>query len=160
MKYVTENIIIVGSPQNYPTYNHVVSDLFIQKTPLVGIYSGLKASSSWYNLVVGCDMPFLKVELIKYMVQKINANHIIMPRHNNKYIEPLCSIYSKDCLHVMKKNILNGNLSIREILPHCKVKFIDEKEIKRYDPCLSSFFNINYLKDLSDADKLLKNNPG
>ena len=155
---VGDNIIIVGPPEKYPSYKQVVPDLFNQRGLLVGLYSGLKASASQYNLVVGCDMPFLKLELLQYMRDKIDSNDIIIPRYAKSYIEPLCAIYSKDCLEIMKRNIEAGILSIRRVFPYLKVKYIEEKEIKRVDPELNSFFNINYKEDFVRAEELIKGN--
>ena len=155
---VGDNIIIVGPPERYPSYKKVVPDLFNQKGLLVGLYSGLKASASRHNLVVGCDMPFLKVELLQYMGDKIDSNDIIIPRYAKSYLEPLCAIYSKDCLEVMRRNIEAGILSIRRIFPYLKVKYIEEKEIKRVDPKFNSFFNINFKEDFIRAEELIKGN--
>ncbi|GAI80602.1 unnamed protein product [marine sediment metagenome] len=155
---VGDNITIVGPPEKYPSYKQVVPDLFNQRGLLVGLYSGLKTSVSQYNLVVGCDMPFLKVELLQYMRDKIDSNDIIIPRYAKSYIEPLCAIYSKDCLEVMKRNIKAGILSVRKIFPYLKVKYIEEKEIKRVDPELNSFFNVNYKEDFIRAEELIKGN--
>lgn len=153
-----DNIIIVGPPEKYPSYKQVVPDLFNQRGLLVGLYSGLKVSASRYNLVVGCDMPFLKVELLQYMADKTDSNDIIIPRYAKSYVEPLCAIYSKACLEIMKRNIESGILSIRKVFPYLKVKYIEEKEIKRVDPELNSFFNINYKEDFIGAEKLIKRN--
>jgi molybdopterin-guanine dinucleotide biosynthesis protein A len=159
LKHIVEdNIIIVGPPEKHPSCKQVVPDLFNQKGLMVGLYSGLKASTSQYNLVVGCDMPFLKVELLQYIEEKIDSNDIIIPRYAKSYIEPLCAIYSKDCLEIMKRNIEAGILSIRKVFPYVKVKYIDEKEIKSVDPELNSFFNINYKEDFIRAEELIKGN--
>lgn len=155
-RIVGDNIIIVGPPEKYPSYKQVVPDLFNQRGLLVGLYSGLKSSASRYNLVVGCDMPFLKVELLQYMRDKMDSNDIIIPRYAKSYIEPLCAIYSKDCLSVMERNIEAGILSIRRIFPYLKVRYIEEKEIKRVDSELNSFFNINYKEDFIRAEELIK----
>ena len=155
---VGDNVIIVGPPEKYPSYKKVVPDLFNQKGLLVGLYSGLKASDSRYNLVVGCDMPFLKLELLQYMKDKMDSNDIIIPRYAKSYIEPLCAIYNKDCLKVIERNIKAEILSIRRIFPYLKVRYIEEKEIKRVDPELNSFFNINYKEDFNRAEELIKGN--
>jgi molybdopterin-guanine dinucleotide biosynthesis protein A len=157
LKHIVEdNIIIVGPPEKHPSCKQVVPDLFNQKGLMVGLYSGLKASTSQYNLVVGCDMPFLKVELLQYIEEKIDSNDIIIPRYAKSYIEPLCAIYSKDCLEIMKRNIEAGILSIRKVFPYLKVKYIEEKEIKSVDPELNSFFNINYKEDFIRAEELIR----
>ena len=65
-----EQIIIVTADAEYilpelkitPTPK-IVTDIYPGKGPLVGIYSGIRASESRYNLVVACDMPFLNQDL-------------------------------------------------------------------------------------------------
>jgi molybdopterin-guanine dinucleotide biosynthesis protein A len=151
-----ENIIIVGSKEKYPNFKRVVEDIFPQRGPLGGVFSGLKASTSQYNLVVGCDMPFLKVELLQYMRDKISSNDIIIPRYAKNYIEPLCAIYSKKCLEIIEKNIQSGILSVRRIFPHLRIKFIEEEEIKKFDPKFYSFFNLNFKHDFKKAEELIK----
>jgi len=155
-RVVGDNIIIVGPPERYLSYKQVVPDLFSQKGPLVGIYSGLKASSSQYNLVVGCDMPFLEVKLLQYMTKIINSNDIVIPHYNDSYIEPLCAIYSKRCLETIERNLAEHIFSVRAIFPHLKVKFVEDEEIKKYDPKFYSFFNVNFKHDFRKAEELIK----
>ena len=150
------NIIIVGPPEKYPSYKQVVPDLFHQRGPLAGIYSGLKASPTFYNLIVGCDMPFLETELIWYMWGNIYSEDIIIPRYGKDYVEPLLAIYSKSCLEVMEKNLKRDILPVRLIFPYLKVKYIEDKEIIKFDPKHLSFFNINFKKDLIKAEKLIR----
>ncbi|PIX35341.1 MAG: molybdenum cofactor guanylyltransferase [Candidatus Infernicultor aquiphilus] len=151
-----EDIIIVGSKEKYSNFKRVFKDIFPQKGPLGGIFSGLKASTSQYNLLVGCDMPFIEVKLLQYMIENINTYDMVIPCHGKGLIEPLCAIYSKSCLEVIERNIKAGVLSVREIFPHLKVKFIKEEEIKRFDAGLYSFFNINFKGDFTKAEELIK----
>ncbi|MHC2995150.1 MAG: molybdenum cofactor guanylyltransferase [Candidatus Atribacteria bacterium] len=154
---VGDNIIIVGPPKKYPSYKQVVPDLFPQRCPLVGIYSGLKVSPSQYNLVVGCDMPFLETELLWYMRKNIDYEDIIIPRYGKDYIEPLLAIYSKSCLEIMQKNLKRDILPVRLIFPYLKVKYIEDEEIIKFDPKYLSFFNINFKKDLIKSEELIRN---
>jgi len=151
-----DNIIIVGPPDKYPSYKQVVPDLFSHRGPLVGIYSGLKASPTFYNLIVGCDMPFLETELLWYMWKNIGSEDIIIPRYGKDYIEPLLAIYSKSCLEIMEKNLKRDILSVRLIFPYLKVKYIEDEEIIKFDPKYLSFFNINFKKDLIKAEELIR----
>lgn len=153
---VGDNIIIVGPPDKYPPYKQVVPDLFPHRGPLVGIYSGLKASLTFYNLIVGCDMPFLQKELLWYMWENIESEDIIIPRYGKDYIEPLLAIYSKSCLEIMEKNLKRDILPVRLIFPYLKVKYIEDEEIIKFDPKRLSFFNINFKKDLIKAEELIR----
>jgi len=151
-----DNIIIVGPPEKYPSYKQVVPDLFPQRGPLAGIYSGLKASPTFYNLIVGCDMPFLETELLWYMWENIDSDDIIIPRYGKDYIEPLLAIYSKSCLEIMEKNLKGDILPVRLIFPYLKVKYIEDKEIIKFDPKHLSFFNINFKEDFIRAEELIR----
>jgi molybdopterin-guanine dinucleotide biosynthesis protein A len=102
-------------------------------------------------------MPFLEVKLLKYMAENINSNDIVIPRYGDGYIEPLCAIYSKRCLEAIERNLEENIFSVRAIFPHLKVKFVENEEIKKYDPEFYSFFNINYKKDMIEAEKIVNN---
>ncbi|OFW46544.1 MAG: hypothetical protein A2163_03525 [Actinobacteria bacterium RBG_13_35_12] len=154
--FTKEDIIIVNSKEKYSNFKRVCKDIFPQKGPLGGIFSGLKASTSQYNLVVGCDMPFIEVKLLQYMIENIYTYDMVIPCYSKGLIEPLCAIYSKSCLEVIERNLKAGVLPVREIFPHLKVKFIKEKEIKKFDAELYSFFNINFQGDFTKAEKLIK----
>lgn len=153
---VNNNIIIVSPPKKYSYFPKIVQDIFPQKGPLAGIYSGLKASPTFYNLIVGCDMPFLKTELLWYMWENIDFEDIIVPRYGKDYIEPLLAIYGKSCLEIMEKNLKRNILPVRLIFPYLKVKYIEDEEIIKFDPKYLSFFNINFKKDLIKAEELIR----
>lgn len=149
-----KDILIVGPKKRFPKYERVVEDIYPQKGPLGGIFTGLYHSKSFYNLVIGYDMPFIEPKLIRFMVKKIDNYDAVIPTHSQGLYEPLCAIYSKKCLEIMKRNIKDEKLSVKCIFPFLKIRLIDEKEIKKCDPDLHSFFNINFKGDFARAKKL------
>jgi len=132
-----------------------VEDIFPGKGPLGGIYSGLFFSTCRFNFVLGCDMPFLRWEFIDYMRHLPKNYDILIPSHS-KGIEPLHAIYSRSCLPVIKEKINRGNFKIQSILPHLKVKFIKEKEIRRFSSPEYIFFNVNTRNDLNKAIEIVE----
>jgi len=130
-----------------------VADIYPGKGPLVGIYSGLIASSSSQAIVVGCDTPFLSVGLLEYMTQLGSTFDVVVPRIGKK-VEPLCAVYSKSCLVPMQGLLEQNELKISELFSMVKVKYVEEDEINRFDPEHLSFFNINSQDDLDRARKL------
>jgi molybdopterin-guanine dinucleotide biosynthesis protein A len=134
-----------------------VKDITPHKGPLIGLYSGLIASNSFYNFVVACDMPFLSINLIKYMKDKVGDADVVIPK-TKKGIEPLHAIYSKNCLNIIKKKIdeEKGKFSIHSIFSKLKIKYILEEEILQFSLPELAFFNINTLEDLEKAKRLVK----
>jgi len=153
------DIIIVAAakqslPQliGYPRVRKVI-DAYPGTGPLGGIYSGLAASDSFYNLVVACDMPFLNQALLDYMIQLSVNFDLVIPRLGD-LVEPLHAIYTKECLAPIERLLKQGRLGVRELFTLVKVRYLETDEIDRFDPQHLSFFNINTKADLEMARKL------
>ncbi len=155
--FSTEIIIATARGEAIPCSSAVrmktVADVYPGKGPLVGIYSGLIASSGSRAIVVGCDTPFLSVGLLEYMTQISPTFDIAVPRIKNK-LEPLCAVYSKNCSSPIQKLLEQNELRIDKLFGMVKVKYVEEYEINRFDPEHLSFFNINDQTDLDRARKL------
>jgi len=158
LRLLSEQILIVGSlcrfdlPADWSI--EYKADLYSGKGPLGGIYTGLVASKSLYNLVVACDMPFLNVELFRCIIELSPGFDAVVPRV--KRIEPLHAVYSKSCLDSMKTQLENNQLGIARFLNTINVRYVEEAECRRFDSKLLSFFNINSEADLARANMLAK----
>jgi Molybdopterin-guanine dinucleotide biosynthesis protein A len=152
----TEIIIATAHGKAIPCSSAVeiktVADIYHGKGPLVGIYSGLIASSSSRAIVVGCDTPFLSVGLLEYMTQLCSTFDVVVPRIGKK-VEPLCAVYSKNCLVPMQGLLEQNELRISALFSMVRVRYIEEAEINRFDPEHLSFFNINSQDNLEKARK-------
>jgi len=122
---------------------------------LIGLYTGLKEATSFYSLVVGCDMPYLNVKLLRYIVDAAQGFDAAIPRIG-RFIEPLHAVYSKSCLEPMRSQIDNGNLQISPLVQKVNVRFVEEGEIDRFDPQHLSFVNINSERDLKRAKTVME----
>ena len=139
---------------DYPGFK-LVTDTYPAKGPLGGIYTGLTASDSFYNLVIACDMPFLNQALLRYMIQLSAGFDLVVPRVGD-LVEPLHAIYSKSCLAPMKGLLDRGNLRVSALFELVKVRYVEADEIDSFDPKHLSFFNINTRADLEMAQQLIR----
>ena len=120
LSFFSRDIIIVTAAKQFPSQFigypklRIVTDAYPGKGPLGGIYTGLAASDSFYNLVVACDMPFLNQALLDYMIQISASFDLIVPRLGNM-LEPLHAVYSKGCLAPVECLLKQGNPSVREL---------------------------------------------
>jgi molybdenum cofactor guanylyltransferase len=140
---------------NYPGLR-IIEDIYPGKGTIGGIYTGLTASETFYNLVVACDMPFIKLDLMRYMIDQAEGYDVVIPKTNNQILEPLHAIYSRNCLSPLEFLIKQGRLSVLELYPMVRVKYIDESEITKFDPEHISFFNINTESDLNAGKELAR----
>ena len=152
-----EIIIATAHGEEVPCSSDVrlrtVADIYPGKGPLAGIYSGLVAASSRRAIVVSCDTPFLSVGLLEYMTQTCPGADIVVPRIKEK-IEPLCAVYSRNCVDPIRELLEQNELKIIELYPMVTVRHIEEAEIDVFDPEHLSFFNINSQVDLDKARRL------
>src|SRR3989338_6940699 len=138
LRKIFEKIIIVtNSLPKYRGYKgiKIISDIIPHHGPLGGIYSGLLASSSTYNFVVACDMPFINQGLIRYIIRNRDNYDIIIPKIDRKY-HPLFGMYSKNCLPIIEKRIKQQRLKVSSIFLKVKTNFISKREIRQFDPNL------------------------
>ena len=136
----------------YPEAKTVV-DLYPGKGSLIGIYTGLVHSTNFLNLVVACDMPFLNVNLLRYMIDISPGFDVIIPRVDDQ-MEPLHAVYSKNCIGPMESLIKQDNLKATAFFDSVKVRYVGKEELDRFDPERLSFFNINTEADLKRARML------
>jgi molybdopterin-guanine dinucleotide biosynthesis protein A len=151
-----EVVIVTNSPQKYRYLEaRLVGDVYPGKGALGGIYSGLKAARSHHSLVVACDMPFLDLRLLRYIILLSPGQDVVIPRVEG-LTEPLHAVYSKRCLQPIERVLAAGGLKIIDFFPEVRVRYVEEQEIELFDPRRLSFFNINTLADLEKARSLAR----
>ena len=116
------------------------------KGPLGGIYTGLVKSDSFYNFIFACDMPFVNLDLIEYMINKAKMVDVIVPKWKGRF-EPLHAIYSKNCVMPIERQLLRNDLKITNLFSEVKVRVIGEKELGKFNLGSPSFMNINTKRD-------------
>lgn len=131
-----------------------VKDIYPGKGPLGGIYTGLMYAETGYSLVVGCDMPFLNSGLIRYLIDGASGFAAVAPKFG-WMIQPLHSIYSKSCMPSIEALLRENQLQIIRLFDLVNTRFVEEKEIDRFDPDHLSFLNINTEGDLLKAEVLI-----
>ena len=153
-------IIVTASEQtvpeciDYPKLR-IVTDICPGKGPLGGIYTGLATSTSFYNLVVASDMPFLNQALLRYMIQ-LSANFDLVAPRVGDLVEPLHTVYTKNCLAPIEHMIKQGKLRVNLFFSLVKARYVEAEEIERFDPEHLSFFNVNTEADLKRARELAR----
>jgi molybdenum cofactor guanylyltransferase len=125
----------------------ILEDVFPLAGPISGLYSCLYHSKNDYVLIVACDMPYINEGLIEYLISESDdSSDIIVPSHLG-FIEPLCAIYNKRILSLVKQRILSHNRRMLDLLSQCKTKIINiESTHEYYHKYL--FKNINSSSDL------------
>jgi molybdopterin-guanine dinucleotide biosynthesis protein A len=121
---------------------------------LAGVHAGLLEARYPWSLVVGCDMPFLNQNLLRYLISQTGDYDVVIPCIRG-LLEPLHALYHKRCLPAIEDGLARGCLKITSFLADVRVRYVGEDEIDPFDPQHLSFFNINTLADWVLAQELL-----
>ncbi len=138
-----EVLISSNEPQPYAHYDvPVIQDNILGRGPLEGLYQGLKAATYDMVFFVACDMPFLRVELIRFLATRILEFDIVVPRLESG-LQPLHAFYHRRCLPIINNNLEAGRLKIIDIYPSCSVRFVEEMELQAFQNLSNVFCNVN-----------------
>ena len=129
---------------------------------LGGIYTGLMASESHYTLVVPCDMPFLSVPILRYLLALCTAEKpatydVIVPTLDD-YPQGLHAIYSKACTEPIKAKLEAKRLKVIGFYDAVRVRYVAEDELAPFDNLQRAFFNTNTPAELETARQIIESN--
>lgn len=153
---VTDDLLIVGNAlSRFRHLNaHLVEDRVEGLGALGGIFTSLQTCRHPHVFVCACDMPFLDMNLIRYMFLLSPGYDVVMP-YIAEEAEPMHAIYGKTCLPAVTELVRAREARIVTFLPQVRVRDVREDEIQIFDPQFRSFFNLNTPEDLDKMRALL-----
>jgi molybdopterin-guanine dinucleotide biosynthesis protein A len=159
-KIFNEIIIVTNKPKWYEYGYKLTSDEIEGFGPLAGIHAGLKSSSSMYNYVVACDMPFINTNYIRYMMELIECHEgkadAVITRYGD-WIEPFNAFYSRSLLPRIEESFRTNNRQINKLLKDANVYYISEAKAREFSPDWEMFTNVNTFTDYQHImDKLCR----
>ena len=144
-KYFSD-VMIISNNDSYKKFNlPVYPDEFQGSGPVVGILTGLTKSSTAWNFVVACDLPFLNSEILELLISNRNGYDAVVPFHHGNP-EPMCAMYNKSCLPAFKNNIASGVFKIQDAFPLFYVNYLQMQGHLFHDK--NPFINLNSKEDI------------
>jgi molybdopterin-guanine dinucleotide biosynthesis protein A len=143
LKPICSKVVISSNNFIYDyTGCEVWPDELPDQAPIVGIFSCLKRSTTDYNIILSCDMPMISTTMLEYLLANCENQDITVPVHENSLIEPLCGVYRKSGLGILKKFIDGGNFRLNQCIREASHRLITvDERLTFYSPDM--FSNIN-----------------
>jgi molybdenum cofactor guanylyltransferase len=147
-----ETLIVARDQRHAPGYAlpgvRVTCDKIPDVGPLMGLYSGLGAINSERALVVAVDMPFVQPALLTFLLSlPLTPDTLLVPLvHNMPQV--LLAMYPRSVLPLIEEQLQRGRRDLRCLLESVPVHFIEEAQLRKVDPQLRSFVNINTPEEL------------
>ena len=142
---ITDKICLVTNCDAYQQYNlSLIPDLVEDKGPVGGIYSALHHSKSEWNLILSCDIPKIKSELLLELIEHVKSgeNQLIIAT-DGIYDYPLIGIYHQSLENEFHQAIQENKLKLRDLVDSLSPKkLLINPENQKY------LANVNSLKEL------------
>ena len=125
--------------------------------PLGGIHAALLQTRARWNLMLGCDLPFVTAAFLRFLVRTAESSRgaqvvvPVMPVSEDGRYQPLVAAYRHDCLAAAEEALAAGRLGVHQMLDRLKRREVQPREWRRYDPRGLLFFNVNTPADLARA---------
>jgi len=151
IRYVIESLIpyfpTIKISANNPKYKvfgyELLADIIPEKGPMGGIYTALKNSSCNDIFIISCDMPFISVSSLDYMLQQENKSATVAVC--NEKIQPLFGIYGKNLIPLLEAKIGRNQLGMTKFIQEINANLV---EINNED----EFLNMNTLEDVKNYE--------
>lgn len=125
LKPLVSEILIVSDNENYDTFGYKrIEDIIKHSGPVAGIYSGLKASKTEYNLILSCDIPLIKTLILNKLIDAIDDTSEVIQIESNGKTMPLIALYKKSIAPTFKNALDNDERRLRTVLKSLITKTI------------------------------------
>jgi molybdopterin-guanine dinucleotide biosynthesis protein A len=119
-----------------------IPDIFPDKGPLGGVHAALEYSGA-ATFCVACDLPFLQPDVIRFLCERFHECDVVAP-HINSRMEPLHAVYAPSCLATLEAALQNERVPrVEKVLAPLRLRFIEESELRQFDPELKFLTNLN-----------------
>jgi len=126
----------------------VVPDLVRGKGPIGALLTGLSRLAGEPGLFLAVDLPHVPAPLLAHLLAMAPGHDVVVPV-SARGPEPLCAVYSPECLEPVRSRIEAGALKMTSFWPAVRVREVREDELRRYGDPGILFHNINTPDDLT-----------
>jgi len=153
---LTGNAWIVGSAEKFAPFGPVVEDRYPGSGPLGGIQAALAGTRTRLNLITAVDMPFLRPDFLKYLIDRARASQavVVVPRTGGR-LQPLCAVYRKDFAEVAERSLQAGKNRIDNLFAEVPTVVMEQAELERNGFGEEMFQNLNNQQDWLEAQRKL-----
>ena len=138
-----------------------IPDRYTGKGPLAGLHAGLAEARHDLIVAVGCDMPFLNglllVLLLRVAEEDRQLYQAVVPRVGGR-LQPLHAVYHRSCARQAEELLATEASpahSLHDLVSRLRVRYVEEDELRTFDPELRSFLSVNTEEELERAERLL-----
>ncbi|MFB6306793.1 MAG: molybdenum cofactor guanylyltransferase [Flavobacteriales bacterium] len=150
LREFVHGILIIANKQEYQTIEkNVVPDMYTDRGPLCGIVTAMHNARTPWIMVMPCDTPYVKGEVLERLLETGKDAEISITEHHR--IEPLIGLYSTSVLSKMECLMNKGYRRMIDVVDHFNTKRVSMNRImEKYEEDL--FVNVNTYDQVNSYD--------
>ncbi len=158
LRELTPDVVVVSNRLDRygPFGARVAADYDPPCGPLGGIAVGLQAIAHELAVVVACDMPFLNVTLLRWLIDQAGEYDAVVPQTGGEF-EPLHAVYRRGCYQPIVQRLERGERRVISFFADVRLRTVSEPEWRVLDPAGRSLVNLNTPDDLDLLPKTAGN---
>lgn len=159
-------VVVANDPAVYATLEPLqprlcLADAYPDTGPLGGLATALQVCQGWV-ICVACDLPLVQPPLFHHLcrlaAQEATSGSecwdAVVPQAHGRR-QTLHALYHRRCLPAIRHQLAAGHYRMDGFLVDVRVRFVGEETLRRHDPTLRSFFNVNTPQDWAQASRWL-----
>jgi molybdopterin-guanine dinucleotide biosynthesis protein A len=146
---VVDQVIVAGGPQLSIPGVRWVPDARSGAGPLAGMAAGLAAVSFDLAWVVACDLPDVEPGIGELLFDSASDVDAVVPRLDARP-ECLCAVYRTSLAARILTLLDAGERRVTALLDGIRVRYVEAAELRRVDPELRTFRNLNTQDEYQD----------
>jgi molybdenum cofactor guanylyltransferase len=148
---VDEVVMVARDPGQCDRFGHIddtrcIPDLRSGIGPIGGLHAGCLEARGEFLFAAACDMPCINGSVVEMLFALIDDYDAVIPCWGPDMLEPLHAVYRRSALAEYLEE--HESLSLRAMVRNLNARYVTIEEIRRIDPDLRTFININRLEDL------------
>ncbi|MFA5331145.1 MAG: molybdenum cofactor guanylyltransferase [Methanoregula sp.] len=148
---VDEIVVVARNPVQCARFRVIrglrcINDIRQGLGPIGGLHAGALEVHGDFVFVAACDMPFVDSRVVEYLFSSIGDYDAAIPRWNETMFEPLHAVYRRTALLSYLES--HQSLALRTMVMTLHTNYVPVNELRKYDPDLRTFTNINKLEEL------------
>ena len=130
-----ESVVAGGDPSLLPPWlvPAAISDRYPGAGPLAGIDAALDAARHPIVFVVACDMPGVRHELARLLVERCAGRDCAVPRTGGR-LHPTCAAYSGGAASAIQTALRGGRLRAADVIAGMDTAYVEEPELAPFGP--------------------------
>ncbi len=102
----------------------IIPDRIPDQGPLMAVASALETSGTELNVVIGCDVPRIRLPVVRGMLAEAAEADIVVPVTEDGREQPLFAVYRRGVRRAMNEILESGGRRLSCIYNSCRVRFM------------------------------------